>query len=117
MPWRSRACPGPRSGGNQGTLFGDVRLFVEDAETTPADTHTTTDGDHGRIETRRHSVITDIDWLKARHHWPGLAAIGKVVRTRESRTKTSTETTEPLRVCRRLFGLSHATIASSLDCA
>lgn len=79
--------------GNQGTLFGDVRLFVEDAETTPADTHTTTDGDHGRIETRRHSVITDIDWLKARHHWPGLAAIGKVVRTRESRAKTSTETT------------------------
>jgi predicted transposase YbfD/YdcC len=79
--------------GNQGTLFGDVRLFVEDAETTPADTHTTTDGDHGRIETRRHSVITNIDWLKARHHWPGLAAIGKVVRTRESRAKTSTETT------------------------
>ena len=27
-----------------------------------------------------------------RHHRPGLAAIGKVVRTRESRTKTSTET-------------------------
>lgn len=79
--------------GNQGTLFDDVRLFVEDAETIPADTHTTTDGDHGRIEIRRHSVITDIDWLKTRHHWPGLAAIGKVVRTRESRAKTSTETT------------------------
>lgn len=78
--------------GNQGTLYDDVRLYLEDAGTIPTDTHTTTDGDHGRIETRRHSVITDIDWLKAHHHWPGLAAIGKVVRTRESRARTSSET-------------------------
>ena len=49
------------------------------------------DGDHGRIETRTATVCTDIDWLQQTHKWPGLAAIGKVVRTRETTTKTTTE--------------------------
>ncbi len=78
--------------GNQGTLHDDVRLFLDDPETMPTDSHDTTDGDHGRIETRHHEVVTDIGWLQARHHWPGLAAIGKVIRTRESRGKLSCET-------------------------
>src|SRR3954469_15229781 len=47
------------------------------------------DGDHGRIETREASLCTQIDWLQKRHHWPGLAAIGKVARTREINGKTS----------------------------
>jgi predicted transposase YbfD/YdcC len=37
-------------------------------------------------------VCSRIDWLQMRHHWPGLSAIGKVVRTREIRGKTSCET-------------------------
>jgi predicted transposase YbfD/YdcC len=78
--------------GNQGTLFEDVRLFLDDPETKLTDTHETTDGDHGRIEVRHHGVVTDIDWLQARHRWPGLGAIGKVVRTRESRGKISSQT-------------------------
>jgi len=41
------------------------------------------DGDHGRIETRTASVSTDIAWLQRDHNWPGLTAIGKVVRRRE----------------------------------
>ena len=78
--------------GNQGTLHGDVTLFLDDPETRPTDTHTTVDGDHGRIETRACSVSTDIDWLRESHQWPGLAAIGKVVRTRETSAKVTTET-------------------------
>ena len=35
---------------------------------------------------------TDIDWLQENHRWPGLAAIGKVVHTRETAAKTTTET-------------------------
>ena len=49
------------------------------------------DADHGRIETRTATVCSEIDWLGA-HRWPGLAAIGKVVRTRETKAKTTTET-------------------------
>ena len=37
-------------------------------------------------------VSTDIEWLQKDHHWAGLAAIGKVVRVRETATKTTTET-------------------------
>jgi hypothetical protein len=35
---------------------------------------------------------TDIDWLQVSHGWPGLGAIGKVVRSREIGEKTTTET-------------------------
>lgn len=49
-------------------------------------------GDHGHIETRTSLVSTDIAWLQDQHAWPGLAAIGRVVRTREAGTRTSTET-------------------------
>ena len=50
------------------------------------------DADHGRIETRTATVSTDINWLQEDHHWPGLAAIGKVMRIRETPGKTTTET-------------------------
>ena len=78
--------------GNQGTLHADVRLFLDDPETRPTGTHTTVDGDHGRIETRTCTVSTDIGWLQEVHDWPGLNAIGKVIRTRETSAKVTTET-------------------------
>jgi len=59
---------------------------------TPTSTHTTVDGDHGRIETRTYTLSTDIAWLQEIHRWPGLAAIGKVSRTREVAAKITTET-------------------------
>ena len=78
--------------GNQGTLHKDVRLFLEDPDRLGEATHTTVDADHGRIETRTGAVCTDIGWAQDQHAWPGLAAIGKMVRTRETQGKTSTET-------------------------
>lgn len=78
--------------GNQGSLHADVSLFLDDPALKPGTTHTTVDGDHGRIETRTSIVSTDIGWLKETHAWPGLAAIGKVIRIRETDAKTSTET-------------------------
>jgi predicted transposase YbfD/YdcC len=78
--------------GNQGALHNDVQLFLEDRE-RPADaSHTTIDADHGRIETRIGTVCTDIGWVVQQHGWPGLAAIGKMVRTRETQGKTTTQT-------------------------
>jgi len=67
-------------------------VFLDDPLTKATTEHTTVDADHGRIETRGISVSTDIDWLQERHRWPGLEAIGKVTRTRETGDKISTET-------------------------
>src|SRR5208283_4735887 len=78
--------------GNQGTLHDDVRSFLDDPKCEADVSKPTVDGDHGRIETRTAMISTDIDWLQESHDWPGLAAIGKVVRTREIAAKTTTET-------------------------
>ena len=78
--------------GNQGTLHDDVRAFLDDPKAEATTTNTTVDGDHGRIETRTAVVSTHIDWLQEQHQWPGLKAVAKVTRNRESADKTSSET-------------------------
>ena len=69
-----------------------MRTFLDDPETELSVSDSTVDGDHGRIETRTSMVSTDISWLQADHDWPGLTAVGKVVRVREMADKTTTET-------------------------
>ena len=78
--------------GNQGTLHDDVSSFLDDPTREATTIVRTVDADHGRMETRTAMVSTDIAWLQEDHHWPGLAAIGKVIRIRETATKTTTET-------------------------
>jgi predicted transposase YbfD/YdcC len=68
--------------GNQKSLFEDVKLAMEDPETTVESGEERVDSGHGRIETRVASVCTDVSFLDD-HEWPWLAAIGKIVRTRE----------------------------------
>ena len=75
--------------GNQGTLHNDVVLFLDDPASKTITAKPIVDADHGRIGT----VSTDIAWLIKDHQWPGLAAIGKVERTRETAGKTTSETT------------------------
>jgi predicted transposase YbfD/YdcC len=78
--------------GNQGTLFDDVVLLLDDAELKTSTAAPVVEADHGRIETRTAMVSTEIDWLQKQHQWPGLKAVGKVVRRRETADKTTTET-------------------------
>ena len=78
--------------GNQGTLHYAVVLLLEDPECQAATAAPVVEADHGRIETRTATVSMDIDWLQKQHQWPGLTAIGKVVRTRETPDNTTTET-------------------------
>jgi len=78
--------------GNQGTLHDDVRTFLDDPKAKLSISASTVDADHGRIETRTAMISTDISWLQEDHKWPGLAAVGKVVRIREMADKTTTET-------------------------
>jgi len=78
--------------GNQGTLHDDVRRLLDDPECQATASAPEVEGDHGRIETRTATVSTEIGWLQREHGWPGLAAIGKVKRVRETADKTTTET-------------------------
>jgi len=78
--------------GNQGTLFDDVVLLLDDPELKASTAAPVVEADHGRIETRTAMVSTEIAWLQKQHQWPGLKAIGKVVRRRETTDKTTTET-------------------------
>lgn len=77
---------------NQPELLEDVRLLLDDPAAPPDDATETVDGDHGRIETRRAEVLSDIDFLRRGHDWPGLAAIGKITATREIDAKATTAT-------------------------
>jgi len=76
--------------GNQGTLHDDVIRYFDDPASQTSTTKPVVEGDHGRIETRTATVSTDIKWLQDDHQWPGLVAIAKVDRTRETKTKTKT---------------------------
>jgi len=78
--------------GNQGTLHDDVVLLLDDPELKASHSQPLVEADHGRIETRTATVSTEIGWLQKQHQWPGLKAIGKVVRVRETAEKTTTET-------------------------
>ena len=76
---------------NQTTLHADVVRFFDDPASEVSTAKPTVDGDHGRIETRPATVSTEIDWLQKTHQWPGLRAIGKVERRRETAAKSTTE--------------------------
>ena len=77
--------------GNQATLHDDVVRFFADPASQVRTAKPTVDGDHGRIETRTATVSTEIEWLQDSHQWPGLKAIGKVERMRETAAKTTSE--------------------------
>jgi len=83
--------------GNQSSLRQDVEVFVAEQkakgfEDTKISQHETVDGDHGRIETRKITVIHDVAWLQERHNWPGLNGIVIVESTREIDGKIAEET-------------------------
>ena len=75
----------------KGSLHDDVRTYLDDPAASVTAAKPSVDADHGRIETRTATVCSAIGWLDA-HRWPGLSAIGKVVRVRETPAKTTTET-------------------------
>ncbi len=82
--------------GNQGCLNDDVRLFLESelnkaTSTRIDDQHVEVDKGHGRIETRRCVVSSQIDWLEQKPLWPGLRTVAMIEEVREIGTKTSIE--------------------------
>jgi predicted transposase YbfD/YdcC len=74
---------------NQPQLAQALRADLDDLIRTkgaalPHDVCETTDGDHGRIETRRVWTTSRIDWLgEEQDRWPGLRSVAVVESTRE----------------------------------
>jgi predicted transposase YbfD/YdcC len=81
---------------NRPATLKDVEAFFADSPAGIA-TCTTTDGDHGRIEVRRHAVCHDVAWLFSDRRYPGevafpgLAMIGMVEAETLREGKTSRE--------------------------
>jgi predicted transposase YbfD/YdcC len=79
---------------NWPNLHGEIKRSFE-APPDSLDRHATTDGDHGRIEVRRHVVSHDVAWLSTDRRFPGeprfpgLAAIALVEAEVERGGKTT----------------------------
>lgn len=82
--------------GNQGSLHEEVKLFLETeaAKKMPSvidDVHTETDAGHGRVETRKCTVSSQVDWLSQKSEWCGFNTIAMLEETREIGEKISVE--------------------------
>ncbi len=79
---------------NRPAMRADVEAYCADPPAPPA-RHETIDADHGCVETRRHRVRHDVDWLFCDRRYPGEpampgpAAIARIERLRERRAGTS----------------------------
>jgi len=92
---------------NQPTLHGQVKALLDEAilenfQGLRHDYHEATEGDHGRIETRKVWVTDDLRWVKAAADWPGLRQVAVVESRREIKGQVSTE--------RRYYIASHRTL-------
>ena len=77
---------------NHPTLHTDIKLWLDDNDAQGyVRMHETVEKDHGRIETRRTVVSTELDWLTQKEEWPGLRAVAMVEATREIGDKVSCE--------------------------
>ncbi len=83
---------------NQVKLADALREFFADGTASgfgklPVSEFSTVEKDHGRIETRKALWVTSLSWLDKpiRAHWPKLAGVGMIERTREINGKHSTE--------------------------
>jgi len=59
--------------GNQGTLHQQVQDSFE--REIPAHTYTNLSTDHGRVEKRAYSVLTDLKWVENVGAWAGLRTL------------------------------------------
>ena len=101
---------------NRPALYADVERTFADAGAQEVSTHTTTDGDHGRIEERRHIVCHDVGWLFSDRRYadeprfPGLVMIGMV----ESRIERDGKSTHERRYYLCSARLDAATFARAV---
>ena len=56
---------------NWPNLYGEIERYFKDAPASEREHHETTDGDHGRIEVRRHTVSHAVGFLNTNRRFPG----------------------------------------------
>jgi len=81
---------------NHKTLYEDTELQFRkmksmEKEGYKFDENTEVDGGHGRVETRRCVVTSDIEWLDGKDDWAGLKSICMVESIREIKDESSYE--------------------------
>jgi predicted transposase YbfD/YdcC len=90
--------------GNQETVHGEVKSYLDDAiaqraipsaaippRPSPLTFHETVEKDHGRIETRRYWQSQTLDWFADRGKWEGLRSVGVVESVRDVNGQVTTE--------------------------
>lgn len=78
---------------NHKTLHEDVALWLNDqVKQHPEAVIEDINKDHGRIETRRYYLNTDIAWLQQSGDWFGLTGVGMVESSRDIKGKSETQT-------------------------
>jgi predicted transposase YbfD/YdcC len=68
---------------NRFAMYDDAVLFLDDPALAVDDQVTTTDADHGRLETRRLRISYDVAWLAERTAFPGLQGLADLLVSRE----------------------------------
>lgn len=73
---------------NKKNFYLDIKdyfdfILNDNLEKKNITTYTTLDKDHGRIETREHYIVYDIDWLYGKENWQNLSMIGMTRNYRE----------------------------------
>ena len=56
---------------NQPGLMGEIERFFDDPQSPPPDRVAAADKGHGRVEERRVSISTKVDWLSGERRFPG----------------------------------------------
>ena len=69
--------------GNQGTLFEDVKLFMEEYAKdknikNTANYHKNIDKGHGRNEIRECYIYNNVEWIDRKNRWKNLQGIGMI---------------------------------------
>lgn len=77
---------------NHKTLYEDVSLWLntqfDNEKLTIVET---IEKDHGRLETRRYAISTQLQWLQGKDQWANLNAVVMVESMRKIKSKTTTE--------------------------
>lgn len=77
---------------NPPSLYQDVSLWLDsESEKGRLPIHETIDKDHGRLEIRRYSLSSQLDWLVQKPEWTGLQAVGRIESIRHIGDKVSQE--------------------------
>ena len=102
--------------GNQGNLHDDVKLFFDDnALTANVKSYEDVCADHGRIETRKCTVVNNVQWLVDRHkQFRSIKSIIKIESLREFKTKKNSEFEPRYYICSDLIDVKKALNASRL---